>query len=76
MKCKCKIIYVLGKEEALILATIFNIMGKEYSKHTLFLKIEPKTAQSLDCEFLCSWGLNYYCAKRDVITKFQEKESS
>jgi hypothetical protein len=72
MKCKCKIKYVLGKEDALILATIFNIMGKEYSKYTLFLKIEPQTAQSLDCEFLRSWGFNYYCVKRDVITKFQE----
>jgi hypothetical protein len=72
MKCKCKIKYVLGKEEALLLTTLFKLMGKEYSKYESFAKIKTETAQSLDCEFLRSWGFNYYCVKRDVITKFQE----
>ena len=72
MKCKCEIKYVLGKEDALLLATLFKLVGKDYSEYASFAKVKPQTAQSLDCGFLCSsWGFDYYCVNRDVITKFQ-----
>jgi hypothetical protein len=71
MKCKCNIDCILGKEKTKTLTTLLNILGKEFTNHTLLAKIKPLSAKSLDCEFIHSWGLSYYCSNRDVIIKFQ-----
>lgn len=69
MACYCKIKKVLSSEEARELNKLLSLVGR---KEIAIVKLAElaQWEKSGKCEFLFSWGFNFYCAHPEFIEKF------